>query len=167
MSTDALGTRGRTAAVLDAASIDALISTHFPHLHGGEKSFFIEEVTGRTATVRMKFHERHVRPGGTISGPAMFTLLDVGVWVAVMAALGEAGVDAVTTHCNMHFLAKPAARDMIAKVTLLRVGKRSSVAECALFSEGSEEVVAHGVAGYTIPASARGKIIPHSGNIIP
>lgn len=166
MSTDALSTQSRTPA-LEAQTIDALIAAHFPHVHGGQKSFFIEEVTATTSVVRMKFHERHVRPGGTISGPAMFTLLDIAVWVAVMAALGEAGVDAVTTHCNMHFLAKPAARDMIAKVTLLRVGKRSSVAECALFSEGSEEMVAHGVAGYAIPSSGKGKIIPHSGSMIP
>lgn len=166
MSTEAFGTQGRTPG-LDAASIDALISAHFPHIHGNEKSFFIEAVTATTATVRMKFHERHVRPGGTISGPAMFTLLDVAVWAAMMAALGEAGVDAVTTHCNMHFLAKPAARDMIAKVTLLRVGRRSSVAECALYSEGSDELVAHGVAGYAIPSSSKGKIIPHSGIKIP
>ncbi|MDX2203975.1 MAG: PaaI family thioesterase [Hyphomicrobiaceae bacterium] len=166
MSTDAFGTQSRTAA-LDAGSIDALIAAHFPHVHGGQKSFFIEAVTATTATVRMKYQERHARPGGTISGPAMFTLLDVAVWAAVMAALGEAGVDAVTTHCNLHFLSRPAARDMLAKVTLLRVSRRSAVAECALYSEGSEELVAHGVAGYAIPTSSAGRVIPHSGNMIP
>lgn len=166
MSTDALSTQSRTA-VLDAAAIDALIATHFPHVHGEEKSFFIEDVTATTSVVRMKFNARNVRPGGTISGPAIFKLLDIAVWVAVMAAIGETGVDAVTTHCNLHFLAKPAARDMLAKVTLLRGGKRSFIAECALYSEGSEEMVAHGVAGYTIPRSSAGKIIPHSGNMIP
>ncbi len=152
MSTDALTTQSR-GPVLDAASIDALIAEHFPHVHGPEKSFFIEEVTGRSATVRMKYRDRHARPGGTISGPAMFTLLDIAIWVAIMAALGEAGVDAVTTHCNMEFLAKPPARDVIARVKLLRLGKRSAVAECLLVSDGSEELVAHGIAGYAIPSS--------------
>jgi len=159
MSTDAFGTHSR-APLLSAERIDQLISTHFPHVHGGQKSFFIEDVTARSARVRMRFEERHVRPGGTISGPAMFTLGDIAIWVAVMGAMGEAGVDAVTTHFNLHFLARPGQRDMIAKVELLRVSGRSAVAECALFSDGSEEMVAHGVAGYAIPSSTAGKVIP-------
>lgn len=161
MSTDAFETQSR-APLLTAERIDQLIETHFPHLQGGQKSFVIEDVTARTACVRMRFEARHVRPGGTISGPAMFTLGDVAIWVAVMGAMGEAGVDAVTTHFNLHFLARPGQRDMIAKVQLLRVSKRSAVAECQLFSDGADEMVAHGVAGYAIPSSDAGKVIPQS-----
>jgi uncharacterized protein (TIGR00369 family) len=159
MSTDAFGTQSR-APLLNAERIDQLIETHFPHVHGGQKSFFIEAVSARTAQVRMRFDTRHMRPGGTISGPAMFTLGDIAIWVAVMGAMGEAGVDAVTTHFNLHFLARPGQRDMIAKVQLLRVSQRSAVAECQLFSDGSDEMVAHGVAGYAIPSSNSGKVIP-------
>ena len=32
-----------------------------------------------------------MRPGGTVSGPAMFTLADFAVYVAIIAAMGEAG----------------------------------------------------------------------------
>lgn len=159
MSTDAFGTHSR-APLLSAERIDELIETHFPHVHGGQKSFFIEAVTARTSQVRMRFDVRHVRPGGTISGPAMFTLGDIAIWVAVMGAMGEPGVDAVTTHFNLHFLARPGQRDMIAKVQLLRVSRRSAVAECQLFSDGSDEMVAQGVAGYAIPSSNSGKVIP-------
>lgn len=159
MSTEASETQSRVAA-LTAEDIDELILTHFPHVHGAQRSFFIEAVTARTARVRMKFEERHVRPGGTISGPAMFTLADIAIWAAIMGALGEAGVDAVTTHFNLHFLARPAPRDVIAEVKLLRVGKRSAVAECQLFSDGSDDLVAHGVAGYAIPSSPAGKVLP-------
>jgi uncharacterized protein (TIGR00369 family) len=159
MSTDAFGTQSR-APLLNAERIDQLIETHFPHVHGGQKSFFIEAVSARTAQVRMRFDTRHMRPGGTISGPAMFTLGDIAIWVAVMGAMGEAGVDAVTTHFNLHFLARPGQRDMIAKVQLLRVSQRSAVAECQLFSDGADEMVAHGVAGYAIPSSNSGKVIP-------
>ena len=37
----------------------------------------IEEVGERSARVRLLHHERHTRPGGTVSGPAMFTLADI------------------------------------------------------------------------------------------
>lgn len=161
MSTQALSTRGGVA-VIDAARIAELIDTHFPHVHGSERSFIIEAVTARSARVRMKYQERHVRPGGSISGPAMFTLADVAVWIAIMGALGERGVDAVTTQLNLNFLAKPGAKDMLAEVTLLRVGPRSAVAECELYSDGEPEMVAHAVAGYAIPSSSAGRVIPQS-----
>jgi acyl-coenzyme A thioesterase PaaI-like protein len=35
----------------------------------------------------MRHHERMLRPGGTVSGPAMFGLADFSVYVAVIAAL--------------------------------------------------------------------------------
>jgi uncharacterized protein (TIGR00369 family) len=162
MSTHAFETQSR-APLLSAERIDELIATHFPLVHGGQKSFFIEDVTARTARVRMRFDTRHVRPGGTISGPAMFTLGDIAIWVAVMGAMGEAGVDAVTTHFNLHFLARPGQRDLIGRVQLLRVSNRSAVAECQLFSDGSDEMVAHGVAGYAIPSSNSGRVLPHLG----
>ena len=46
----------------------------------------------------------------------MFTLADFGVYVAIIAALGEAGIDAVTTNLNINFLAKPEPRDLVASV---------------------------------------------------
>ena len=90
----------------------------------------------------------------------MFTLADIAIWVAIMGALGEDGLDAVTTHFNLNFLSKPEARDVIAEVTLLRVGRRSAVAECLLYTDGEDAMVAHTVAGYAIPSSPVGKILP-------
>ena len=154
MSTGATETQ-RRAAVIDAARITELIDTHFPHIHGGDRVFFVEAVTARTARVRMRYHARNTRPGGTISGPAMFTLADIAIWVAVMAALGEPGLDAVTTHFNLNFLVKPEPDDIMAHATLLRVGARSAVAECLLRSASSATLVAHTVAGYAIPCVPR------------
>lgn len=159
MSTDGFETESR-AAVISAARITQLIDTHFAHIHGGDRILFVEDVTARTARVRLKHHPRNVRPGGTVSGPAMFTLADMAIWVAIMGALGDAGLDAVTTHFNLNFLSKPEPTDVIAHVTLLRVGRRSAVAECRLSSEGSDEMVAHAIAGYAIPSSSHGKILP-------
>jgi acyl-coenzyme A thioesterase PaaI-like protein len=66
---------------------------------------------------------------------AMFALADFSVYVAIIGRLGEPGVDAVTTNLNINFLAKPQARDMIATVRLLRVGRRLVVGEVEMFSD--------------------------------
>ena len=42
----------------------------------------------------------------------MFMLADFSVYVAIIATLGEAGIDAVTINLNINFLAKPEPRDL-------------------------------------------------------
>jgi acyl-coenzyme A thioesterase PaaI-like protein len=81
-----------------------------------------------------------LRPGGTVSGPTMVTLADFSVYVAIIATLGQAGIEAVTTNLNINFLAKPEPRDLIACVRLLRVGRRLAVGEAELFLDGGDLV---------------------------
>src|SRR4029450_8373323 len=88
----------------------------------------IEHVGHRTARVRLKTQARNMRPGGTVSGPAMFTLADFAVYVAIIGNVGEPGIEAVTTNMNINFLAKPEPRDITAHVRLLRLGPRLGVA---------------------------------------
>ena len=82
---------------------------------------------------------------------AMFALADFSVYVAIIGRLGEPGIEAVTTNLNINFLAKPEARDMIATVRLLRLGRRLAVGEVEMFSEGAADMVAHAVASYALP----------------
>jgi uncharacterized protein (TIGR00369 family) len=137
---------------LDVERIEALIDARFPQIHSGGRILIIEEVGTRSARVRMKMHDRNIRPGGTVSGPAMFTLADFGVYVAIIGALGEAGIEAVTTNLNINFLTKPEARDVVATVRLIRLGRRLAVGEAQLHSEGSSDMVAHAIATYALPA---------------
>jgi uncharacterized protein (TIGR00369 family) len=138
---------------LDAERIERLIDARFPQIHAGGRNFVIEEATAEITRVRMKVDVRSTRPGGTVSGVAMFALADFSVYVAVIGRLGEAGLDAVTTNLNINFLAKPDARDIVASVRLLRMGRRLAVGEAELFSGGSGDPVAHAVATYALPAS--------------
>ena len=141
---------------LDAQSVEALLDARFPQTHAGGRTLKIEEVGLRSSRVRMMSHDRNIRPGGTVSGPAMFTLADFAVYVAIIATLGEPGIEAVTTNMNINFLAKPEARDVIATVRLLRLGRRLTVGEAELVSEGSEDMVAHAIATYSLPPGVRG-----------
>ena len=142
--------------LLDVARIEALLDANFPQIHSGGRSLVIEEVGHRSARVRLKTQARNIRPGGTVSGPAMFTLADFAVYVAVIAAMGEPGIEAVTTNMNINFLSKPEPRDMTANVRLIRLGRRLAVGEAELTSDGSPEIVAHAIATYALPSrSAR------------
>ncbi len=82
----------------------------------------------------------------------MFTLADFSVYVALIARLGEAGVDAVTTNLNISFLARPEAGDMTAIVRLLRVGRRLAVGEVEMFAATGSDLLAHAIATYYIPS---------------
>jgi uncharacterized protein (TIGR00369 family) len=147
-----------SAEQFDADRIQELIDLRFPQIQSGGRKFIVEAVEPRGARVRMKGHRRDTRPGGTVSGPAMFALADFSVYVAIIAALGEPGFDAVTSGLNINFLAKPEPNDMTAVAKLIRLGRRLAVGEVELYSEGVAEMVAHAVATYALPGS--GKIIP-------
>jgi uncharacterized protein (TIGR00369 family) len=148
-------THGSMTDSLDIARIEALLDDRFPQIHSGGRIFSIEEIGERNARVRMRHHERMLRPGGTVSGSAMFGLADFSVYVAIIATLGEAGIDAVTTNLNINFLARPEARDMVSSVSLIRLGRRLAVGEARLYSDGVADMVAHAIATYALPAHSR------------
>ena len=139
---------------MTAAELTAFVDREFPQIHMGGRVMTIEDTSVMGARVRMARHERSIRPGGTISGPAMFTLADFSVWVAVMANIGPEAL-AVTTNLNINFLKRPAARDMIAKVSIIKLGKRLAVAEVELYTDGDNDMVAHATATYSIPPEAK------------
>lgn len=120
----------------------------FPQVTG---MFGIDRLDDDGVTMRLFAHERHLRPGGTVSGPAMFALADVAAYVATMAPIGREAL-AVTTHCSIDFMRKPeAGRDVIARAALLKLGRTLSVTDVLLRSEGSEAIVAHASLTYSIP----------------
>jgi uncharacterized protein (TIGR00369 family) len=100
--------------------------------------------------VRRAYHEEHLRPGGTISGPTMMELADFAMYVAVFSAVGPQPL-AVTTNLNINFLRKPAAADLIADGKLMKVGKRLVVGEVIIRSDGEGDPVAHVTSTYSIP----------------
>jgi acyl-coenzyme A thioesterase PaaI-like protein len=75
----------------------------------------------------------------------------VAIYVAVLATIGIVPL-AVTTNLNINFLRKPpAGRAIIGKCRLLKVGRILAIGEVALYSDGTEDMVAHAVGTYSIP----------------
>jgi acyl-coenzyme A thioesterase PaaI-like protein len=106
----------------------------------------------RCATVAHSVGPDELRPGGTVSGPVMMATADVALYVAILGEIGIVPLT-VTTSLNFNFMRKPAAnRRIIGKCTLLKLGRSLAVGEVALYSEGQDEMVAHAVGTYAIPA---------------
>jgi uncharacterized protein (TIGR00369 family) len=136
-------------AKLSAKEINEFLAQVFPQIDIG-KAYTVEETAHAYARVRMSFGDHLLRPGGTISGPAMFALADVAMYAAVLASLGPAA-HAVTVNLNITFLRRPGQRDMIGEARLLKVGKRLAMGEVALHSDGEEELAAHATSTYSLP----------------
>ena len=142
---------GPPQAPLTTEAVSRIINETFPEIHAAGRQITIESVGARKARVRLAFDPSHLRPGGTVSGPAMFTLADFTIYVALIATLGEAGIPAVTSNLSINFLLRPEPLDVIADATLLRIGRRLAYAEVALYSEGRADMIAHATASYAIP----------------
>lgn len=134
---------------LTTEEVRSFLTHAFPQAAIGS-AFAVEKTDHGFARLRMIYGDHLLRPGGTISGPAMFALADVAMYTAVLASIGPVAL-AVTTNLNINFLRKPGPRDMIAEARLLKLGKRLAVGEIALFSDGETEMSAHVTATYSIP----------------
>ena len=135
---------------LSLAEIDGFLRQEFPQLFIQGDMFSVTEIGAGTCRMRMAYHESQLRPGGTISGPAMMQLADVSIWVALLGAIGAVPL-AVTTNLSINFLRKPEPRALISTCRMMKIGKSLAVGEASLTSEGSDDVVAHAVATYAIP----------------
>ena len=139
------------APAMNAEEIGKLLHEVFPQAFYEGCGLTLERVEYANIRVRRAFHEDHLRPGGTISGPTMMELADFAMYVAVFSAIGPQPL-AVTTNLTINFLRKPAQADLIADAKLMKVGKRLAVGEVTLYSAGADEPVAHVTATYSIPA---------------
>ena len=99
---------------------------------------------------------QHLRPGGTVSGPSIFALADIGIYCAILSRIGPVALT-VTTGANIDFMRKPAAgRDLLAECRLLKLGSVLAVGDVLIRSEGAAEPVARAALTYSIPPKSRG-----------
>ena len=135
-------------AVMTEAELAGFLAREFPQVSG---DFRIERLTPEGIEIRLCVAERHLRPGGTVSGPNIFALADVAVYLALLARIGPVAL-AVTTGASIDFLRKPeAGRDLIGSARLLKLGRVLVVGEVMVRSEGREEPVARASMTYSIP----------------
>lgn len=133
---------------MDAAALTAFLARDFAQV---KDEFAIEEVTETGVRVRLCVSDKHLRPGGTVSGPSMFALADVGAYLAILSRIGPKALT-VTTSSNLDFMRKPAAGvDLVCDTRLLKLGRVLAVTDALLYSVGQDKPVARAAMTYSIP----------------
>lgn len=128
--------------------LHAFLAAEFPQV---ADDFLVEALSTERLVIRHRVGQRHLRPGGTVSGPTLFALADVLIYLAILSRIGPVAL-AVTTNCSIDFMRKPAAgRDLLGEGRLLKLGRRLAVGDALIRSEGSDEIVARASLTYAIP----------------
>ncbi len=139
------------APIWDIPQIEAYFATDFPQVARGRSLYVTEDVTTQLSRVRLKYDARNLRPGGTIQGPALMALADIGAYVVLLGAFGEAATGAVTTSLQMDFLRKPAPGDVLATTELVKPGKTLSVCHVRIAGAEDGELLAVCSCTYALP----------------
>jgi uncharacterized protein (TIGR00369 family) len=139
---------------MTAAEVRALLEGAFPRHFGPKGLLRIEDVGPGTAQVRFAADERHVRPGGTVSGPTLMGLSDSAFYVALLGIIGPVPL-AVTSNLNINFLRRAKPGILIADARLMKVGKRLATGEVSIRREGEQTLVSHCVVTYSIPPAGQ------------
>ena len=135
---------------MDEAALTGFLGREFGQV---ATDFAVERVGPEGLVLRLRVAERHLRPGGTVSGPSIFGLADVAMYLAILARIGPVAL-AVTTNCAIDFMRKPAAgRDLLGEARVLKLGRSLAVGDVLVFSEGMPEPVARASLTYSVPLS--------------
>ena len=136
------------APVMTATELDDFLSNAFFQ----QRTYRVSEVTPKGVVLTIPIGPEHERPGGSVSGPTMMSLADASAWLATLSRIGPVAL-AVTSNLNISFLRKPSlTHDLFAEADLLKLGKRLSVSEVRVISDG--DVVAHATVTYSIPGGS-------------
>lgn len=133
---------------MDVEALNELMRSEFSQV---SNDFVVQSVAPMEAIVRMPVSEEHLRPGGTISGPTMFALADVSMYLVVLAMIGPVTL-AVTTNCSIDFMRKPTAGvDLLAQARIHKLGRSLAVGDVLIHSQGMEAPVARASLTYALP----------------
>ena len=132
-------------SVLGPDEIHAFLDEIAP---GTNDQYVIEGVGSRTARIRMV--SPWLRPGGIVGGPALMSLADYAVWVALLGEIGPEPMT-VTVSLTINFFKPIPGGDVIAETRLHKVGKRLASGDVLMYADGDEEPAAQASVTYSIP----------------
>jgi uncharacterized protein (TIGR00369 family) len=136
--------------VMTADEVNDLLARVFPELNRQHRFYEAVEVFPGGCTVRLNAGESHLRPGGTVSGPALFALADVGGYVCVLSHAGPNALS-VTTNLNINFMRKATAGPIDGHCRILKLGRNLMVFEVDMVAGPDGQTVAHATGTYSIP----------------
>ena len=114
------------------------------------KTIVIEALIPMEVVIRMTIDKTNLRPGGTVSGPAIFTVADCAFYCALLAMIGPKEL-AVTSNLAINFMRKPKPADLVGHARILKLGKTLAMGDCTVYSQGEEDPIAQATLTYSIP----------------
>ncbi len=138
--------------VMDADAVNAFLKEVYPQLNEDLQAYLAVDVFPGGCTVRLNATERHLRPGGTVSGPSLFTLADIGGYVCVLSHAGPEALS-VTTNLGINFMRKAEAGPIDGHCRILKLGRSLMVFEVDMVADG--QTIAHATGTYSIPPRRR------------
>lgn len=136
-------------ATLTPSQVQTYLAEIFPQFDST-----ITHIDRNGATIQLPTDARHLRPGGTVSGPTLMALADSAMYVAILGNLGKVAL-AVTTNLNINFYRKPEPGILRAEARILKMGSRLAVGDVLIYNEGVDQSVAHVTITYSIPPDSK------------
>jgi len=98
--------------------------------------------TADEARMELPYNEALLRPGNTVSGPAIMGLADMAMWAVLLA--GSGGQDeSLTANMHVNFLRPCGPGPIIATARLVKGHGRSIFGEVLVRAAGREDVAVH------------------------
>jgi uncharacterized protein (TIGR00369 family) len=135
--------------VMTAEAVTAFWDAQFPQIRA-ERAYHIVRIGPGEALLRLVPDDRHLRPGGTISGPTLFTLADVAAYAALLAHVGPEPL-ILTVSFTINFMRRPEIAPLLATCRILKLGRRLAVVAVGIAPEESGDLLAHATGTYSIP----------------
>jgi uncharacterized protein (TIGR00369 family) len=140
----------RDAPALTREEMLAFLVREFPEAGFADGRLALEDYARGRCTVRLPLDERNIRPGPSVSGPAIMGLGDVSAWVALLSVIGAVPL-AVTSNLSVSFLRPAGLADLVCDCSVLRAGRRLAVMLAEVSRAADEAAVAHMTITYAIP----------------
>ena len=133
---------------MDRDALNAFLDSDFAEV---AQMFRVDAAQDNALTLRLLPSPAHLRPGGTVSGPTLFALADVAVYLTILSMIGPKALT-VTTNAGMDFMRKPPAGvDLLCETRLLKLGRVLAVGDALIFAEGDPRPLARASLTYSIP----------------
>lgn len=133
---------------MDRDALNAFLDTDFSEV---AHMFRVDEARDNALTLRLLPSPAHLRPGGTVSGPTLFALADVAIYLTILSMIGPKALT-VTTNAGMDFMRKPPAGvDLLCETRLLKLGRVLAVGDALIYAEGDSRPMARASMTYSIP----------------
>jgi uncharacterized protein (TIGR00369 family) len=131
------------------AEVNAFLAAELPFFPA--MGITCAEVEHGVAVTRFAYDDRWARPGGIVNGVTMMGLADLATYVAIFTVVGIRPM-AVTNELKMNFLRPAVGRDVLARATMHKLGRRVAFASVALTESGDDDrLVAHASSSYVLP----------------